>query len=91
MLTWRVNMEQRTMAKTELLLDTSGLLSLFDQGSASHREAADFFTRAQSLMTTNLCSRRVCTADSRSWLEPFKIAQLSTRSGFAAAPGTCLG
>jgi len=41
------------MAKTELFLDTSGLLSLFDEGSASHREAAEFFTRAQSLMTTN--------------------------------------
>lgn len=40
MLTWHVNMEQRTMAKTEWFLDTSGLLSLFDEGSANHREAA---------------------------------------------------
>ncbi|HMV48304.1 MAG TPA: PIN domain-containing protein [Blastocatellia bacterium] len=39
--------------KTEMFLDTSGLLSLFDKGSAHHGQAADLFAHAQSLMTTN--------------------------------------
>lgn len=41
------------MTKNELLLDTSGLLSLFDEGDVRHHEASEIFAKAQFLVTTN--------------------------------------
>ena len=41
------------MTKDELLLDTSGLLCLFDKADGRHQNAQDFFHRAQALVTTN--------------------------------------
>src|SRR5205085_7073840 len=37
----------------QLFLDTSGLFSLFDEGDSRHREAAEIFANAKSLITTN--------------------------------------
>ena len=39
--------------KNELLLDTSGLLSLFDEGDMRHQEAAALFAKAHLRLTTN--------------------------------------
>jgi len=41
------------MTSDELFLDTSGLLSLFDDGDARHQQAAEIFARARPLCTTN--------------------------------------
>lgn len=41
------------MTRTELLLDTSGLLSLFDEADTRHQEAAAIFADAKPLVTTN--------------------------------------
>src|SRR5262245_59316302 len=47
------NTEQRTMMNKGLFLDTSGLLSLFDEGDARHQEASEIFAKAHFLLTTN--------------------------------------
>jgi predicted nucleic acid-binding protein len=41
------------MMKDELFLDTSGLLSLFDEGDERHQKASDIFAKARFLLTTN--------------------------------------
>lgn len=41
------------MTSEALLLDTSGLLCLFDKADSRHQSAHDFFRQAKSLLTTN--------------------------------------
>jgi len=41
------------MTNSQLFLDTSGLLSLFDEGDLRHQEATEIFADARSLITTN--------------------------------------
>lgn len=41
------------MTNNQIFLDTSGLLSLFDEDDLRHREAAEIFAKAGSLVTTN--------------------------------------